>query len=355
MSSNQDLLLAELAIEKYAEAKGLDVEAVKKKWLPILQATKEKDPFTKSLTEACSVLGQIKEVSKGLDPETREIMSKLSTVAVTRALNPEEKSSGDEDEPLIRTIRRIKALDSAFTNPEEATQAIAERVSTEVAAPLAAAIDKLNATLETVNASARLAPPESMANNPELASLSKSVEAINSKLESLAAEVKAGKPAAAIEEDVESMVERINSATEKSKNFLEQRGYKVAPGESPASFDEARKLVEGHGYTLQDQRVTRDEAKKMAEEAAEAERKKHDVDMELRLEEKKIEAAKEVTQAAIDQVMKPFQYFLERYLGATIGTEAPVPPLGTAPPTAPPALTQPTEAGKTQTKATFKK
>jgi hypothetical protein len=349
MSSNTDLLLAEMAIEKYAEAKGLDVETVKKKWLPILQATKEKDPFTKSLTEACAVLGQIKEVSKGLDPETREILGKLSTVAVTKALNPEKESEGDVDEPLIRTIQRIKMLDNAFTDQEKVTEAIAAKVSAEVAAPLATAIDKLNETLETVNTAARTAPPEAMANNPELVALSKAVDGINSKLESLTEEVKAGKPAGEVEDDVERMVERINAATEKSKSFLENRGFKITPGESPASFDEARKLVESSGYTLQDQRVTRDEAKKMAEQAAEAERKKHDVDMELKLEEKKIEAAKEVTKAAIDQVMKPFAYFIERFLNTNVTPEnVPVPPGAGTPPATTPGTTPPGTPASTE-------
>ena len=101
----------------------------------------------------------------------------------------------------------------------------------------------------------------------------------------------------------------------------------------------ARKLVESSGYTLQDQRVTRDEAKKMADQAAEAERKKHDVDMEMKLEEKKIEAAKEVTKAAIDQVMKPFAYLIERFLNTNVPPEGtiPIPGAGTPPATTPEA------------------
>jgi F0F1-type ATP synthase membrane subunit b/b' len=340
MSSKEDLLLAELAIEKYAEAKNLDVKTVKEKWLPILQASKEKDPFTKSLTEACAVLGQIKEVSKGLDPETREMLGKLSTVAVTRALNKEEESSDDEDKSLIRTIKHIKILDKAFQDQDQVTEEIAARVSEEVAAPLASAIDKLNATLEKVNESARTAPPETVVNNPELATLSKTVDAINTKLESLAQEVKAGAPAADVEDDVEKMVERIDAATERSKNFLAKQGFKVSPGESPTTLDEAKKIVVSSGYELRDQRVTREDAENQAKEAVEAERKKHETDLELKLEEKKIEAAKEVVKAAVDEVMKPFTYFIEKWLNTSVPGEASVP----VPPGSPPAQAASTPA-----------
>ena len=342
MPSRENLLLAELAVEKYAQARGLDVKAVKEKWLPILEAEDDKDEFTQSLTQACAVLGQIKEIAKGLDPETQSMLGKLSAVAVQRALTPGEKESDDGDEKLVRTVRRIKILDHAFEDPDDAAQVIAEKVSAEVSTPLTAAIDRLNATVEKVNTAVSTVPTESVASNPEFTALQKMVEGINAKLEDLGKQIQAGPPTPQTEDNVEHMIEQINSATERSKNFLTSRGFKISPGETPATLDEARKIVENSGYTLLDQRVTREDAKKMADQAAEAERKKHDVDMEMKLEEKKIEAAKEVTKAAIDQVMKPFSYFIERFLNTSINPEAAVPTPGTGTPPASQSTPTPT-------------
>jgi len=345
-----DALLAEMAIEKYAEAKGLDVKEVKKKWLPILQAEKQKDPFTESLIDACSILGQIKEVGKGLDPETQMMLSKLSSVAVTRALNPEQGGEKDEDEQLVRVIRRIKLMDHAFTDPDKVTEQIAAKVSQEVAAPFAEALQGLNVVLEKL-AEKTGSNPEAYAGNTEFAELSRTMENINVRLEELSKQIQNdGVGKAEAETDVETMIEQINNATTRSKGFLEKQGFKIVAGEAPATFDEAKKIVEGRGFQLQDQRVTRAEAEKMAEDAREAERKKHDDDLELRLEEKKIEAAKEITATAIDKVMQPFSYFLEKYLSTAI-PEVPNPDVN-APPQPPPAKPPPTP--KSATKSTAK-
>lgn len=352
MPETANALLAEMAIEKYAEAKGLDVKEVKKKWLPILQAEKEKDPFTESLIDACSILGQIKEVGKGLDPETQAILGKLSTVAVTRALNPEQGGEKDEDEKFLKMVRRIKFMDHAFTDPDEVTKKIAEKVSQEVAAPLAEALTGLKDTLEKITEKAST-EPETYAGNPEFAELSQTMENVNTTLAHLADKIdKGGGSKGDIETDVESMVARVEDATQKSRSFLEKQGFKVVVEDAPATLEEAQKIVESHGFTLQDTRITRKDAEKMAEDAREAERKKHDDDLELRLEEKKIEAAKEITATAIDRVMQPFSYFLEQYLSTAI-PEVPNPDVN-APAQPPPAKPPPTPKSATKPKAQVK-
>lgn len=336
MTDPEDALLAELAIEKYAEAKGLDVKAVKQKWLPILQAEKEKDPFTESLVNACSILGQIKEVGKGLDPATQQMLAKLSSVAINRALDPEAKEDDDSDEKLVKTIRRIKLLDQAFTDPNEVYEAIAEKVSQEVSAPLAQALKGLQETLEKIGPKVR-AEPE-VAKNPEFEELRQTMENINTTLVRFAEKIDKGEPpSGAVETDVETMMNQISTATERAKGFLGKQGYTIVAEGTPATLDEAKKIVEAQGYTLQDQRVSRDEAERMAKEATEAEHKKHEDDLELKLEERKIAAAEKVVGTAIDKVMEPFKYFLERYLNTAVG-ELPNPeatPTTTNPPVAP--------------------
>jgi len=341
--SSEDQLLAEMAIEKYAEAKGLDVKAVKEKWLPILQADKEKDPFTKNLLNACSILGQIKEVGKGLDSVTQDMLSQLSSVAVQHALNPQEGKVPDEDEKLVRLIRRLKVLDNAFTDPDEAADKIAVAVSKEIGEPLAEALKGLNAVLEKLATKAEEAP-QVLAVNPELAALSKSMEDINSRLEEMGKKIESGGAGKGeVEDNVESMMAQISNATEKAQAFLVKQGYTIVAEGTPATFEDAKLIVEERGFKLQDQRVTRADAEKMAKDATEAEHKKHADDLELKLEEKKIEAAEKIVGSAIEQVMKPFQYFLQQYLDVAMGgpeghsaevtsapqAETPAPVLGT--------------------------
>lgn len=340
MVNTEEALLAELAIEKYAEAKGLDVKTVKQKWLPILQAEKEKkDPFTESLINACSLLGQIKEVGKDLDPATKSMLSELSGVAVTRAIKGETGKSSGGDESFLKMVRRIKLMDHAFTDQDKVTEKIAERVSKEVAAPLAEALTGLKDTLEKITPNV-LNDAEEYAGNPEFTELQQTMENVNTTLTQLADKLdKGGVTQGDIDTDVESMIMRVADATEKSKGFLEKQGFKIVVEDAPATLDEARKIVEARGYTLQDKRVTREEAKKMAEEAAEQERSKHDDELELKLEAKKIEAAKEITATAIDNIMKPLTYFLEKYLGTVFEGETPVPganPTQQNPPATPP-------------------
>jgi len=333
LTSKEDLLLAELAIEKYAEAKGLDVKEVKARWMPILEAEPEKDSFTKGLLSACAVLGQIKDVSKGLDPATQKMLGELSSVAVQRALNPNEREPENGDEALVKTIRRLKMLDHAFTDEDALTEKIAKTVSQEVATPLAQALTGLQETLKEIAPKVQ-AEPE-VAQSPEFEELRQTMENINTTLVKLAEKIDKGTASQPeIATDVEAMVERISVATEKSKDFLSKQGFKVVAEEAPATFDEAKKIVEGRGFTLQDQRVERAEAERMAREAAEAERRKHEDDLELKLEERKIAAAEKVVGTAIDKVMEPFKYFLERYLNTAVG-ELPVPEANPAPSPAP--------------------
>jgi uncharacterized protein YukE len=336
------MLLAELAIEKYAEAKGLDVKVVKQKWLPILEAEKEKDPFTESLVNACQVLGQIKEVGKGLDPATQEMLARLSSVAINRALDPEAQESDDGDEKLVKTIRRIKLLDQAFTDPDEVYERIASKVSQEVSAPLAQALTGLQETLKEIMPRVK-AEPE-VTQNPEFEQLAQTMENINTTLVKLAEKIDKGtSPPSEVQTDIESMVEQLSTATEKSKNFLSRQGFKVVAEEAPATFEEAKKIVEGRGFIIQDQRITREEAERLAREAAETERRKHEDELELKLEERKIAAAEKVVGTAIDKVMEPFKYFLERYLSTTVG-ELPVPEANPTPSPAPALQVAPSPA-----------
>lgn len=349
MPNQEEMLLAELAIEKYADAKGLDVKTVKAKWLPILQATKDKDPFTESLTNACAVLGQIKDISKGLDPETQTMLGKLATVAVTRTMDGKDKEDDTGDEALINTIKRLKILDHAFEDEGKLVEEVAAKVNEQVAQPLSEALGKLNITLEKVSEKVS-GQPEQYQGDSDVAELSRTMENINSKLAELAEKVERGPVSKEeVSDDVDKMVDRLNEATEKSKEFLEKRGFKIVTGETPASLEEAKKLVEASGYTLQDRRITREDAEKLAQERVEGERKKHNDEMELKLEEKKIDAAKEIVGTAIDKVMEPFKYFIDRYLQGALGETqlppAPVPP-GTqtvAEQTAATEITQPTE------------
>ena len=324
MADKEDAILAELVIEKYAEAKGLDVKEVKKKWLPFLQGEKEKDAFTEGLLNACTILGQIKEVGKGLDPQTQGILNKLSTIAVERAITGKTGKTEDEDEKLFKMVRRLKVLDHAFIDDDKLTAEIAEKVKREVSEPLAEALTGLRTTLE--NIAERVTTEPEVAENSEFAELHQTMENINTTLAHLTDKIdKGGGSQGDIETDIESMIARVNDATQKSRGFLEKQGFKIVAEDAPATLDEAQKIVESHGYTLQDKRVSREEALKMADAAAEAERKKHDDGLELKLEEKKIEAAKEVVGVAIDKVMAPFSYFLEQYLGTVFEGEVPVP------------------------------
>jgi Mn-dependent DtxR family transcriptional regulator len=322
-----------MAIEKYAEAKGLDVKEVKAKWLPILQAEKEKDPFTESLVNACTILGQIKEISKGLDPTTQEMLGRLSSVVVNRALDPQAKESDDDgDEKVIRSVRRLKILDRAFADPDKETEEIARRVSEEVSAPIAEALAALQETLERIAPKIK-AEPEA-ARSPEFAALQQTMENLNTTLVKLEENRKNdGAPSSDGKLSAETMMEQLGDATEKAKNFLGKQGYKFVAEGSPATLDEAKKMVEDSGFTLQDQRVSRDEAKRMAEDATTAERKKYETDLELKLEERKIAAAEKVVGAAIDKVMEPIKYFMEKYLDTAVNPETSPP--AAKPPAAP--------------------
>lgn len=345
MSNQADAYLVELTLEKYAAARGLNVEEVKKKWAPALNSTPKKDALTQKLASACSTLASIKEVGKGLDPNTQKVLSELSTLVVTRALDKSEEESPDEDAKLLSLIRRVKVLDHAFEDPDKVSQDIAEKVSKEISGSLAEALTSLQETLETIAPKVR-AEPEA-ARSPEFLELQQTLENVNTTLVKLADKISNdGAPRGEVETDVETMMSQISTATERAKGFLVKQGYTIAAEGTPATLDEAKKIVEAQGFTLQDQRVSRVDAERMAKEAAETEHKKHEDDLELKLEERKIEAAEKVVGTAIDKVMEPFKYFLEKYLDTAVGevpipeassvaTSSPVAP-ASAPPTPPP-------------------
>jgi len=254
--------LAEIVVEKYAQAKGLDVEEAKKKYLPILKA-KDKSKFDKvseSLMKACSVLGAIKEAGEGAGEPTRDMLSALATSLVSTAI-----TGGAEGDPVdegvkdsVRYIAKLKAIEQAFGSSD------VEALKKEIA--------DLKDMITNQKKAEEL--------QEVIAQMQMLIQPLQERLEKLEAGNKGGeKP------DPDELFKEIGEITEKAKTWLQKAGYQV---EMPKAL-----------------------TKEAVQEMLKAERKKweeeHNLEKETKLEETKINAAVKVIEKAIDRVMTPFE------------------------------------------------
>jgi len=131
--------LAEAVIERYAKAKGLDVEEAKKKLKPVLKAEAKPDKLTEGLLKACDTLGRIKEVGDGAGVETQAMLSKLATAVVSRALTGEGSQGNPVDEGIgeaSKYIAKIKMIDRAFGEDESKRMLFNAVISTNILGPI---------------------------------------------------------------------------------------------------------------------------------------------------------------------------------------------------------------------------
>jgi len=347
--------LAELIIEKYARAKGLDVDEAKKKLKPVLKSEEKPDKLTEGLLKACDTLGRIKEVGEGAGEETRDMLSKLATAVVSRALSGGGSEGDAVDEGIgeaSKYIAKIKMIDKAFEGEEakrgelkelkeyidkiigeEAKRKELKEYIDEKIGALQASIEGLKGLASEGEGEEEL-PPEML---EKAEGLSEALESIKEDLEELKRtkeKLNAGQiTKAEARESLDEAIERISKAEEQAKEFLAKRGYKVASEGIPVTLEEARKLVQEYGFEVKDTRISKEEVERMLAEQQKKWQEEHDLALETRLEEKKIEAAENVVSKAIEQVMQPFQYFLKKWfegsLEERVASETP-PPEGEA-------------------------
>jgi len=335
--------LAELIIERYARAKGLDVDEAKKKLKPVLKSEEKPDKLTEGLLKACDTLGRIKEVGEGAGEETRDMLSKLATAVVSRAL-----SGGSETDAVdegigeaSKYIAKLKMIDKAFEGNEtksgelkelkeyidkilgeEAKRKELKEYIDEKIGALQASIEGLKGLASEGEGEEEL-PPEVL---EKVEGLSEALESIKGDLEELKKtkeRLNAGEiTKAEARESLDEALERIGKAEEQAKEFLAKRGYKVASEEIPVTLEEAKKLVQEYGFEVKDTRISKEEVERMLAEQQKKWQEEHDLALETRLEEKKIEAAENVVSKAIEQVMQPFQYFLKKWFEGSIEERA---------------------------------
>jgi len=342
--------LAELIIERYARAKGLDVDEAKKKLKPVLKSEEKPDKLTEGLLKACDTLGRIKEVGEGAGEETRDMLSKLATAVVSRAL-----SGGSETDAVdegigeaSKYIAKLKMIDKAFEGNEtksgelkelkehidkiigeEAKRKELKEYIDEKIGALQASIEGLKGLAGEGEGEEEL-PPEVL---EKVEGLSEALESIKGDLEELKKtkeKLNAGEiTKAEARESLDEAIERIGKAEEQAKEFLAKRGYKVATEGVPVTLEEARKMVQEYGFEVKDTRISKEEVERMLAEQQKKWQQEHDLTLETRLEEKKIEAAENVVSKAIEQVMQPFQYFLKKWfegsLEERVASETPPP------------------------------
>jgi len=332
--------LAELIIERYARAKGLDLEDAKKKLKPVLKSEEKPDKLTEGLLRACDTLGRIKEVGEGAGDETRDMLSKLATAVVSRALSGGGSEGDAVDEGIgeaSKYIAKIKMIDKAF-GEEEAKKgelkelreyidkALGEDAKRkELKEYIDGKIGALQASIEGLKELAGKGegeeelPPEVL---EKIEGLSGALESIKGDLEELKKtkeKLNAGEISKAeARESLDEAIERIGKAEEQAKGFLAKRGYRVASEGIPVTLEEAKKLVQEYGFEVKDTRISKEEVERMFAQERKKWQEEHDMALETRLEEKKIEAAENVVSKAIEQVMQPFQYFLKKWFEGSI-------------------------------------
>jgi len=125
-------------------------------------------------------------------------------------------------------------------------------------------------------------------------------------------------------DEIEGMLKRLDVSKSRAIEFLNKMGYKVTTQESPASVDEAKELLEKMGYKVEDGRISLDKVREIVEAAEQEWIKKHDVNLEKSLEERKVAAAENVLSIAIDRVFRPIQMFISAYLKKVVGVEIPI-------------------------------
>jgi len=109
------------------------------------------------------------------------------------------------------------------------------------------------------------------------------------------------------ENEIETLKKKIDSLESEAKATLEKLGYKVTREDMPITEEEAKKLLEERGYTIQSRYVDRSEVDKLIEKEREKWEKEHNISLEERMEEKKIEGAERVVSTAIDKIVDIFR------------------------------------------------
>ena len=296
--------MAELVIEEYAKKKGLPAEEIKKRYLPILIGEEKEgkyDEVASKLLKIAEVLSSIKDLSKDADPATKNILSGLGTALVTNTLSGSDDVS-EYIKPIIRTVTLVKAIEAATSGGDNEQLKILQ----EELKGLRDELEKYRRKEEREEFAKMM--DEKLRERDE--TIKQLYETVNYLLDEVKKFREGGKPK---EEDEETLLKKVETVKEKSMRLLKDLGYEVKPTTLTREEveelikkevtnlppDELKKILEKHGYRVVGGPIPYDEAMKMVEEA----RKKA---YEEALEDKRIEATKDIIKDSVRQIVQLF-------------------------------------------------
>jgi hypothetical protein len=294
-----------MVIARYAESRGIPMEEAMTRYLPALKA-KARNPLVAKSLDAVRVLTEIKGVSEGADPVTKQLLATLAGDVVGRSMG-----GGGEGDPVDEAVKdvvkyaaKIKAIDAAFGRGDtdtikEELQGLKNQIANQKKS------EEIQALMDKID---------------------EAVGPLKERLDTMEEGKGSGAtPPPPPPPSPEDLFTQISDITERAKGWLDKAGYKVemdkglSKEEIQKMIDEASKAaiekipqdqlkdkLEKAGYKIVGGPVTYEQAQKMAEEAA---AKAH----EDALDDKRIEAVENIIHDGIVEVVNMFKPAVEFY------------------------------------------
>jgi uncharacterized protein YqgV (UPF0045/DUF77 family) len=295
--------LAELVVEKYAEARGEDPAKARERLLPVLTARRPSrlDRAAEALASLADLLGKVREAGKDMPDQVKTPLTTLAAAAVGAALGAEDEDPVEEGvKGAAKYIAQVKAIDRAFGPDEEARTLRAE----------IAELRKMVAELQEARRK-----EEAQKLVEEIQGLIKPLE---ERLAALEEARKGGEQPPPQPPSAEDIIAQVNKVKGEAEKLLTGMGYRVEPGGvtkeevqrmieaareealSKLPPEELKKRLEAMGYRVEGGPITWDQVQRMVEEA----RKRA---YEEALEDKRIEAVERTISNAFAQIAQIFQ------------------------------------------------
>jgi len=270
------------------------VEAVaKKRGIPpeearvVLALFRDKTPDAFSnLREMVKVLGEGLAVISGLPPDAARTIAPILTTAVPAALGGGEGG-----------------LDALVTKATVAKQLLGDGGGDRYTQLLEKMLEKRDKELEELKA--RIEEVGQKMEEKEREELLARIQELQGQIERLAAEASQPRPAEGEEKprDLASRILETLGEVEKFVNALEKLGYKVERGGSP-SLEDMAKMLEQYGFEVKRRTITERELEEIAKRIREEERRR--LEVELGVEEKRIETIGNIIRDAIHEIASRF-------------------------------------------------